>query len=92
MKITFRFFAQVRKAAGAESEAAEISDGADTSAALGELAAGHGEEFRSLVLDEAGKVRPSLVVLVNGTPAARGGGAKLSDGDQVSLLSAVAGG
>ena len=35
---------------------------------------------------------PQTFVLVNGVPAAKGGNAPLKDGDEVSLLSAVAGG
>jgi molybdopterin converting factor small subunit len=93
MQVEFKYFAQVRKtAAGAESERIELPDGTDLVAALGELARKHGEDFRNLVLDAAGAVRPSIMVLVDGAPAARGKPCPLKDGSEVSILSPVAGG
>ncbi len=92
MKVTFKFYAQVRQAAGAESEQVVMDDGADLATAL-EFAAGrHGEAFRKLVLDEFGVVRPSMLVMVNGVPAPRGGQRQLRDGDEITLRSAVSGG
>ena len=82
MQVTFSYFAQVRQAAGVETE----------KLALAESGKRHGEAFRTLVLDEFGVVRPSMLVLVNGVPAQRGGQRPLADGDEVTLLSAVAGG
>jgi len=92
MKVTFFYFAQVRRAAGLDSEAVELPAGADVAAAVRLLAEKHGTEFRKLVLDDAGGVRPSLLTVVNGLPALRAGGKPLADGDGVTLLSAVSGG
>lgn len=92
MRVRISYFAQVRQAAGVESEKLELPAGADLAAVLAAAAARHGEAFRGLVLDESGAARPSLLVLVNGVPAARAGGAALADGAEVALLSAVAGG
>jgi len=92
MKVTFKYFAQVRQATGTESEQLVLDDGADMAAALSAAAGRHGEAFKKLVLDEFGVVRPSMLVLVNGVPAPRGGQRKLADGDEVTLLSAVSGG
>jgi molybdopterin converting factor small subunit len=92
MKITFKYFAQVRQATGAESEQMVLADGADMATALETAAGRHGAAFRKLVLDEFGVVRPSMLVLVNGVPAPRGGQRKLAEGDEITLLSAVSGG
>ena len=92
MRVTFEYFAQVRKAAGTESETVAFDDKTELAAALAQVAGQRGEEFRAIVLDEAGAVRPSLLVVVNGQPAPRGEARELADGDSVSLLSAVAGG
>jgi MoaD family protein len=92
MQVTFNYFAQVRQAAGVETEKLALAVGTDLAAALAELGKRHGETFRALVLDEFGVVRPSMLVLVNGVPAQRGGQRPLADGDEVTLLSAVAGG
>lgn len=92
MKISFSYFAQVRQAAGAETEQLDIAAGSDLAAALALAAEKHGDAFRKLVLDDFGVVRPSMLVLVNGVPAQRGGTRQLADGDEVTLLSAVSGG
>jgi len=92
VQLTIHYFAQVRQAAGVESEQLALDDGVDVPAVLTELAARHGDDFRALVLDPQGGVRPSLVTLVNGVPAPHGKGQALSDGDEISLLSAIAGG
>lgn len=92
MKVKFEYFAQVRKAAGVESETLELGEATELAAALAQVAGQRGEDFRAIVLDEAGAVRPSLLVVVNGQPATRGQARELADGDSVSLLSAVAGG
>ena len=92
MHVTIHYFAQVRQAAGVESEELKLDDGSDVAAALSELAGRHGDGFRALVLDPQGAVRPSLVTLVNGAPIPHGQQPPLSDGDEISLLSAIAGG
>jgi len=92
MRITLSYFAQVRQAAGGESETLDLPAGSTPAAAAAAAAARHGPEFRRLVLDDSGGVRPSVLVLVNGVPAPRTGGRPLAEGDAVSLLSAVSGG
>jgi molybdopterin converting factor small subunit len=92
MRAVFHYHAQVRQAAGAESEPVELAGAPSLEEAMAALAARHGEDFRALVLDDAGRIRPSLLVLVNGQPAARGATRPLADGDVVTLLSAMAGG
>jgi len=92
MNISLEYFAQVRRSAGTGGEELEVRDGSGLRDALGAAAALHGSEFRALVLDDDGAVRPSIVVLVNGTPARRDGNDPLAAGDTIALLSAVAGG
>jgi molybdopterin converting factor small subunit len=92
MQVTLNYFAQMRAAAGAETETAELPAGTDLAAAVRDAARRHGNEFRALALDADGRLRPSLLVLVNGVPAARDAARPLADGDAVTLMSAVAGG
>jgi molybdopterin converting factor small subunit len=91
MRVTFKFHAQVRQAAGAESEQVVMADGADMAAALEDASRRHGADFRKLVLDEFGVVRPDVLMLINGVPAPRGGQRKLAEGDEITLLSAASG-
>lgn len=92
MRVVMMYFAQVRQAAGLESETVEVASGARVTETLTAATALHGEGFRALVLDEQGCIRPSLLVLVNGVPVSREARTPLRDGDTISLLSAVAGG
>lgn len=92
MNVTLKYFAQVRKAAGVESETLDLPDGTGLAAALAEAAARHGDDMKTLVLDDAGAVRPSILVLADGVPLARGAACELKDGCEISVLSAVAGG
>ncbi len=92
MNVTFSYFAQVRRAAGVESETVELPDGTDLAAAVAKVAGRHGDELKAIVLDEDGGVRPSILLLVDGAPVARGTSPALADGGAVSIFSAVAGG
>ncbi len=92
MQVTFKYSAQVRQAAGVEFDRLSLSEGADLLAALGALADRRGEDFRALVVDRDGAIRPSLLVVVNGQVVPRGERCSLADGDQVSIISAMGGG
>ncbi len=92
MKVSMVYFAQLKDAAGTSSEIVELPDGADLASAVSDAARRHGEAFRKIALDEGGNIRPSLLVTVNGRPAARGAVVELRDGDEISLLSPIAGG
>lgn len=92
MHVTIKYFAQVRQAAGVESEQLSLDDGVDIQTTLAELAQCHGDDFRALVLDQAGSVRPGLLTVVNGQSVTSPKQHPLADGDELSLISAVAGG
>ena len=92
MQVTINYFAQVRQAAGVESEQLSLDDGLDIQTALSELAQRHGHDFRAMVLDQAGAVRPGLLTVVNGRSVPSPQQHPLVDGDELSLISAVAGG
>jgi MoaD family protein len=92
MQITMNYFAQVRRIAGVESEAFNMPGAVDLKTAINESALRHGDEFRALVLDGEQRIRPSLLVLVNGVPVSREAPCPLKDGDVISLMGAVAGG
>ena len=46
MQVTINYFAQVRQAAGVESERLSLDEGVDIQTALSELARRHGDDFR----------------------------------------------
>lgn len=92
MQITLKYFAQVRQAAEVQSEPVELPEGADVNSAIEKAAQGRPEAFRTLVLDERARVRPSLLLLVNSEPVPRGSMPELKAGDEISVFSPIAGG
>lgn len=92
MNIEITYHAQIRLAAGSASEKVAAEPGTTVVALLTARAACHGEAFRRLVLDDHGRVRPGIIVLLNDRPLAPGADPALADGNRISLFSPVAGG
>ncbi len=92
MQVTINYFAQIRQATGVKSEQLSLDEGANIQTALAELARRHGGDFRALVLGDEGAVRPGLLLVVNGQSVPSPQKHSLADGDEISLISAVAGG
>jgi molybdopterin converting factor small subunit len=88
MKIALTYFAQIRRKAGVETETVTAADGTTVCRAL--QAADHGAGFRELLFDGTGAVRPVILLVVNGLPAAPD--RVLHDGDHVQVFSPVSGG
>ena len=92
MKVTVNYFGQVRQIAGKESEAGDYRESLGLCELVADLAEKYGSEFRGIVLDASGQLRPSLLALINGQAVDKGARAELKDGDEVTLLPPIAGG
>jgi MoaD family protein len=92
MKINVNFNGQLRQISGKECEELEIADDAGIDSLVSNLAKSYGSEFKKILVDESGRVRASVIVLVNDVPVEKGAPPPLKDGDAVSLLPAIAGG
>ena len=91
MKVTAHYFGQLRQTARIGSEACDVPDGSTVRDFLETLAGRHGEAFGLIVFaDDC--LRPSVMVLVNGSAIDKDKPRTLSDGDEVKLLAAIAGG
>lgn len=88
MKITFNYYAQIRRFAGTETETVAVVPGATVLGALKTL--NHGDEFAALLFDASGALHPVIILVVNGVPSAPDQPVK--DGDVVHVFSPVAGG
>lgn len=91
MKISMTYFAQIRRAAGAETEDLDLPANATALAAVKAAVGKHGDDFRRLVLAADGNPHANLIVLLNEVPVSSTG-QTLKDGDKLSLFSPVAGG
>ena len=91
MKITVKYMAQVKHAAGAASEVVDLPQLCPVAELIVRLAERHGDSLRRMLLETDGKVQPALLVFV-GDEQVDAETAALSDGDVVTVLSPMAGG
>jgi molybdopterin converting factor small subunit len=91
MKITVKYLAQVKQAAGASSEVVDVARPCHVAELIAQLTERHGEPLRRLLLDDDGKVQPALLLFV-GEEQVDSQTAALADGDVVTVLAPMAGG
>jgi molybdopterin converting factor small subunit len=91
MKVTVRYMAQLRQAAGVVTQEIELNGDAKPADLLCRLADRHGGALRRLLLTADGKPQPTLLVFV-GDDQADVANTTLRDGNEVTLLSPIAGG
>ncbi|HEY3322116.1 MAG TPA: MoaD/ThiS family protein [Planctomycetota bacterium] len=92
MTITVKYGAQIRDAAGTLEECVAIKEGCTLRELFTDLAARHGMSFRDLLLDTAGNVRRSNMILLGDEMVRASDSRVLEDKAVVTLLSPIAGG
>jgi molybdopterin converting factor small subunit len=84
---------QLAALAGCSEESVEVEAGSMLGPVVDGLAAKHGEGFRDLLCDEAGAMRATVLVALDGVQAQGDRGALLLDGvEEVMLMTPIAGG
>lgn len=93
MNVELRCFGPVREAVGAKAAERELPDGATVGDLLADLVA-DAPELEGQLVDEAGEVRGSINVTVEGRNVRQldGAGTALSEGDVVRIAPPVVGG
>jgi molybdopterin converting factor small subunit len=92
MKITIHYLAQLKRFAGVSSEVVDAGAGCTLLTLLRQAADRHGGSFRAGVFDAEGRVHPSLLFFIGDKQVQADTAAPLRDGDEVTLLSPMAGG
>ena len=93
MTLTFSYTGQLAAAAGSAEETVEAAEGAVLGPILHDLADRHGAGYRDLILDASGRVRPTLLVVLDGVQASGEKEALPLDGvSDVMLMTPIAGG
>lgn len=92
MKVTLEYMGQLRYLTGQNSDQIDCSQGTSLSDLMTAASKKYDDRFVNIVLDETGAIRPSLVVVINGATVSKDDTPNLSDGDSVTLLTAIAGG
>lgn len=89
MNVVIRYLAQLRPAAGTTGELVQLPAGQTVAGLLADLARRR-PPLRDLLLDQAGMPRRSLLVFVGDRQVAAG--QVLTEGDEVTLMTPIAGG
>ena len=93
MDLTFSYTGQLAAAAGTADETVEVSEGATLRPILDQLAAKHGESYADLIFDDAGKIRSTLLVVLDGEQAIGDKETLAIDGaGTIMLMTPIAGG
>ena len=92
MKITIRYLAQLKLAAGVGSETVEMAAPSSIRDLLVLVTRQRGEALRKMLLDSEGRVHPTILVFVGDEQVDADLRAELNEGAMVTLLSPIAGG
>ena len=92
MKVSVRYMAQLRTAAGTAAETVDIEAPCTAADLVAHLAARHGDALRRLLLGADGRLSPIILVFLGDSQVGPGEPLPLKDGDVITLLSPVAGG
>jgi molybdopterin converting factor small subunit len=90
MRVTVHYLAQIKRAAGCNFEHVDSLEGATLREFLRALAERHDSPFRSLLLDDVGEPRKSLLFFVGDQHVEVS--QSLSDGDALMILAPMSGG
>jgi len=92
MKVTVRYSAQARHAAGRAFEEIELGVPISIKALLAHLAEKNENGLRNLLVDANGNSRAAVLVFVNDEQMQPGASDQIKDGDEVEILSPISGG
>ena len=92
MRIAITYMAQMKAAAGTSSETVELGDGSTLGDLTAHLAAAHGHEFSRLLLTGEGVPRDTILIFAGDEHIEWDPARPLRDGEEVTILSPIAGG
>jgi molybdopterin converting factor small subunit len=92
MKVRVSYTTQLKAALGFGSEMVELPPSATLPQLLARLSETHGATFRDLVLENEGRLLPSILLCVGDQQVDIDTVSALKDGDEVTILSAISGG
>lgn len=92
MAIKIKYFAQIRQVTDIEEEILDSPDPVGLKDMLVRLTQKYGEKFKDLLFEKECMLRPSVLVLINGVVVPKGELPEIHDKDEVTLITAVAGG
>ena len=92
MNVTIKYMAQIKVTAGVAEETLDLADPCSVSDLLRQLTEKHHPGLRPMLLDESGRLQPTILLFVNDSQVQDTDAAMLANGDVVTFLSPIAGG
>lgn len=92
MKVTVKYAAQARQAAGVASEEIELDGPVSVPDLVVRLARRHGADFRRFALDAQGRPHKSLLVAIGCDQVCPGDPRMVASGDVVTIMTPISGG
>lgn len=92
MKITIRYEAQARRAAGVAEETIDLPAPSTVSDCIRHVGDTHGDTLRPILLDAAGAVQRSLLIFRGDDQVARDDARELTDGETITIMTPISGG
>ena len=92
MKVTVRYLAQAREAAGRGAEEVELDGAATVRDLVVRLARQHGSAFARMALDGAGGPHASLLIIIGDEQVRPGETRTLQEGETVTIMTPISGG
>lgn len=92
MKVTLHYYGQLRQLANRESEVVEIPAPQIMTDLLHAIAGKYDAAFSKILFNDRQQPSSSVMLLINQEPAPRDPPPLVHDGDEVSLIPAIAGG
>ncbi len=92
MNVTVEYAAQVKRATGISRETVELVNGETLKDLIPMLTERHGDEFHALLMEESGKLQPSILLFIGDEQVDWDESRKLTDRDVVTFLSPISGG
>ncbi|WP_420322056.1 MoaD/ThiS family protein [Flagellimonas sp.] len=91
-KIKLVLTAQLKDAAGVSAEVVEINEGEKLQEVIRSVGKQYGETFEAILFDENGDYRHSNLIVVNQVQVNFEDEININDGDEITLMSPIAGG
>ncbi len=92
MRITVQYATQVKRAAGVGSETLDVASPCRIADVVRVAADRRGESLRKMLLDDAGRVQPSLLVFMGDRQIGRDESVSLREGDVITIMAPISGG
>ncbi|MBX3440143.1 MAG: MoaD/ThiS family protein [Planctomycetaceae bacterium] len=92
MPITVHYETLLKRAAGTALDVVDLDGSCDLLSVAREVARRRGEPLQSLLFDDSGQLRPSVLIFVGDRQVSLSDGALLPTGAVVTLMSPISGG